>query len=73
MTAPVLQRRREDDYGDDLWSVFNVVQENMVAGGGVPGVFHPRRTLRRITGVISSQEINQGLWALASRYAAERS
>jgi hypothetical protein len=70
--TPLLARRREEDFDDDLWSVFNVVQENLTAGGGVPGVFHPRRALRRITGVTSNQEINQGLWALATRYAVER-
>jgi hypothetical protein len=69
---PLLERRREEDYGDDLWTTFNVCQEHLTQGGA-RGVIHPRRGLRRITGVTSSQELNQGLWALAARYAAERS
>ena len=71
ITSPILERRREEDYGDDLWTTFNVVQENLVQGGSL-GVFHPRRRLRRITGVDSNQQINQGLWALATRFAAEK-
>jgi hypothetical protein len=71
MSTPLLDIRRDEDHGNDLWTVFNRVQENLVQGG-VRGIFHPRRTLRAIRGVTSNQELNQGLWALATRFAVER-
>lgn len=72
LTSPLLERRRDEDKLNDLWTVFNVVQENLTAGGGIVGVYHPRRRLRRVTGVSSTQRINQGLWALATQFATER-
>ncbi len=67
-SRPLLERRRSEALGHDLWTVFNVVQEN-VTQGGVSGVFS-RRRIRRITGVTANQKINQGLWSLAALYAA---
>ena len=67
--SPLLEARRPEDTGSDLWTVFNRVQENLMIGGGTTNVFHPRRRLRRVTGISSAQRINQGLWALAQRFA----
>lgn len=59
-----LHRRRSTDRGDDLWTVFNVVQENIIKGG-VMGV---ARTTKPITQVSEVQRINEGLWQLATDY-----
>lgn len=66
----LLTVNREADQGNDLWTVFNVVQENLTRGG-VPGVFSRRRKLRGVTGISTLQKLNQGLWGLARRVAAK--
>lgn len=59
-----LNRRRPEDRGNDLWTVFNVVQENIMKGG-VQGAV---RTTKPITQVAEVQRINEGLWQLATEY-----
>jgi Domain of unknown function (DUF932) len=59
-----LNRRRPEDRGQDLWTVFNVVQENIMKGG-VQGAV---RTTKPITQVAEVQRINEGLWQLATEY-----
>jgi len=59
-----LVTRREQDKKNDLWTVFNVVQEN-ITKGGVMGV---TRETRPITQVRSLIKINQDLWQLAEKY-----
>jgi len=61
--------RRPSDDGNDLWNVFNRIQENLVRGGAhVPGKVDARGRRRRILPVRGIREeirINQGLWAAA--------
>jgi hypothetical protein len=59
-----LNRRRDADRKNDLWSVFNVVQENIMRGG-VQGAV---RTTKPITQVAEIQRINQSLWQLTTEY-----
>lgn len=62
----LLQRRREDDRQNDLWTVLNVVQENIVKGG-VRG-FTPtgrRMTTRGISSITTDIGVNRMLWNLA--------
>jgi hypothetical protein len=59
-----LRPRRAEDQRFDLWTVFNVVQENIIKGG-VMGV---SRQTRPITQVRSEVTINQQLWQLAEKY-----
>lgn len=59
-----LERRRPEDLRSDLWTVFNVVQENIMKGG-VQGAV---RTTKPITQVTEIQRINEGLWQLATEY-----
>ena len=56
----LLERRREADMGEDLWSTFNVVQENLVRGGmtSVTG-----RKIGGIHGFHDDLRVNKGLWA----------
>jgi hypothetical protein len=59
-----LNTRRPEDRKNDLWTVFNVVQENIIQGG-VKGA---NGTTRGITQVSEVMRINQGLWQLAQEY-----
>lgn len=64
----LLERRRDADKSDDLWTTFNVVQENLVRGGmaSVTG-----RKIGGIHGFHDDLRVNRGLWegveALRSR------
>lgn len=69
--ADLLMVRRPDDAGDDLWRVFNRVQENLTVGGIVGRTATGRQTRTRgIRAVDSSVRVNGALWALAERFAA---
>jgi hypothetical protein len=66
----LLSVRRQEDQGTDLWSTFNVVQENLIKGG--QRTFRPnaqgrfRRVTSRPVGSISENaKLNQALWTLA--------
>lgn len=60
---------RKEDRGNDLWSVFNVVQEKIIDGDFeyVSGV--KTRKARRIKNFIQDQKINKELFELALEYA----
>jgi hypothetical protein len=58
----LLTRRRWEDAGSDLWSTFNVVQEN-ITKGGLRGTAH--RRVRAIGSVATDLKINKGLWGIA--------
>lgn len=68
----LLEVRRQGDEGDDLWRVFNRVQEAGMRGG-VPTVSSRGRrgTARGLVGVQSVVRWNQGVWDLAEQIAAE--
>ena len=61
--------RREADRGSDLWSTFNVAQENLIRGGFVNG--STRRKVRPITSIQKDVNFNSQLWDLASTYSEE--
>ena len=70
----LLVPRRYDDHGDDLWRIYNRIQENLERGG----IRHSKElttqniprcnTTRRITGVDAKVRLNTGLWQLAASY-----
>lgn len=66
--------RRTADNGHDLWSTFNVVQENAVRGG-LSGMRQTddgrwrRATTREITGIDQDIKLNKALWVLAEKMA----
>ena len=67
--ALLLQPRRVEDEGEDVWSVYNRVQENIIRGGvAIPaGGDRTRPTaLRGITHIGRDTSINQALWQLAA-------
>lgn len=75
----LLERRREEDKRIDLWTLFNVVQENIVRGGlsGLGTVVHGgREQVRRIStrpirSVTGDVGINRELFEMTERFAEE--
>jgi hypothetical protein len=65
--APV----REEDKGDDLWTVFNLLQEKIIKGNYnmVSPTNGKTRKARAIKGVARDIEINQNLFRTALSYA----
>jgi hypothetical protein len=75
-TAPIaadklLQSRRMEDSGDNLWATFNRVQENLLSGGlkdwtrrKADGHRHPRT--RAVAGLDENIRLNKSLWHLAT-------
>ncbi|VWD64077.1 F plasmid gene 32-like protein [Burkholderia lata] len=69
--APISERqllapRRFEDRRDDLWTVFNRVQENLTKGG-LHGRSRSGRAMstRPITGIDQNVKLNRALWMLA--------
>ena len=69
--SALLNCRRGEDAGDDLWSTLNRVQENLLRGGLVRR--SPRGRLvrtRRITSIREDVRINSALWEMAAEVLA---
>jgi hypothetical protein len=70
----LLAPRRTQDVGTDLWSTFNVIQENVVRGGldasgpNANGQYR-RHTTRAINGIDQDLKLNKALWILAQSWA----
>lgn len=78
--AQLLQPRRSDDAGNDLWKTFNRVQENAVKGDlrarkqPQAGEWRGRRvTTREVKGIDQDVKLNRALWQLAERMAELKS
>lgn len=64
--SQLLQPKRREDAGNDLWSTFNRVQERMIKGGVSGLATNGRRmTTRAVTGIDSDIKLNRSLWVLA--------
>ncbi|WP_273454444.1 DUF932 domain-containing protein [Nevskia ramosa] len=63
----VIETRRRADRADDLWSVFNRVQESTIRGGqtGYSQDGKRRVRTREITGIDQGVKLNRALWVLA--------
>lgn len=62
----VLQPRRLDDRGQDLWTTFNRVQENLLKGGLSARTATGRNTTTRgVQGIDQNVKLNRALWILA--------
>jgi predicted phosphohydrolase len=67
----ILNPVREEDRGDDLWTVFNVCQEKLIKGGFMAiGNNKKVRKQRSITSIKKDLDYNQRLWAFATKYIA---
>jgi len=75
-SAQLLEPRRHGDVGNDLWSTFNRVQENITKGGNhylIPAhrdeegnyVRAKSRRTRKINSITEDTKINKALWFLA--------
>ncbi|MFP3531730.1 DUF932 domain-containing protein, partial [Burkholderia sp. SIMBA_013] len=64
--SQLLAPRRFEDRRDDLWTVFNRVQENLTKGG-LHGRSRTGRAMstRPITGIDQDVKLNRALWMLA--------
>jgi hypothetical protein len=69
--SALLASRRIEDVGDDLWSVLNRVQENLLRGGVSRRSASGRLTrTRRISSIREDVRINGRLWDLAAEALA---
>jgi hypothetical protein len=66
----VITPRRREDQGNDLWTVFNRVQEHLITGGLVGQLPTGQRTRTRpIAAIASSLALNRALWTLTANTA----
>lgn len=67
--ATLLSPLREEDEGNSLWNVFNVLQEKMIKGGySAAGKNGRVRKQRGISSIKKDVDYNQRLWMVAERY-----
>jgi len=67
----LLEVKRPQDEGRDLWHVFNRVQENIMRGGMQGAASTGRRlTLRPITNIRREVAVNMDLWDMTMNYMA---
>lgn len=65
----MLTPTRDEDKGNDLWKVYNVLQEKVIRGGFSIGQEGKKaRKIRKVSGFIKDLEINAKLWKLAETY-----
>ncbi|MET1416797.1 DUF932 domain-containing protein [Roseibium sp. HPY-6] len=70
----LLEPRRRDDRSKDLWTTFNVTQENMIRGGiwavsrDAQGRRRRSRT-RTVNGIEQDIKLNKALWVLTEKMA----
>jgi len=70
----LLNERRYDDKGNDLWTTFNVIQENVMRGG-LKGMSRDdngrirRSTTRPVKALDRNIKLNQALWFLTEKMA----
>ncbi len=74
-TTQVLEARRSYDQANDLWTVFNRVQENLIRGGQYyarrdeNGRMTAQAHTRAVNGINQSVSINRRLWDIADDFA----
>lgn len=74
-TDRILHANRNADKGDDLWSVFNVTQENLTKGNvrydrfNTEGRYQGRGRTREVKSIDGNVKLNQALWTLAEEMA----
>ncbi|MXH00851.1 DUF932 domain-containing protein, partial [Escherichia coli] len=65
-TADILTPRRREDYGKDLWSAYQTIQENMLKGG-ISGRSAKGKRIhtRAIHSIDTDIKLNSALWVMA--------
>ena len=63
---------REEDHKDDLYTVLNIIQENLIRGNvsGVNKESGRRFTSKEIKSITTDTQVNKGVWELAERIAS---
>jgi sulfate adenylyltransferase subunit 1 (EFTu-like GTPase family) len=63
---------REQDLKDDLYTVLNVIQENLLRGNiqGINKDTKRRFTSKEITSISKDTEVNKGIWDIAEKIAS---
>jgi hypothetical protein len=65
----ILSPVRDEDKGDDLWTVFNICQEKLIKGGFLNKTQKDKmRRVKSITSIKKNMDYNQRLWLSASKY-----
>lgn len=69
----LLQIRRSEDNLPDVWSTYNVIQENLTQGGFETRsiLFNRRSMVRPVERVTNLVRMNQGLWDIAEELSGE--
>jgi hypothetical protein len=74
LPAQLLAVKRQEDRSSDLWTKFNVVQENLIRGGQHGRSASGRRaTTRPTNGIDANIKLNKALWILADEMAKIKS
>ena len=69
-TRQILLPKRFEDKKEDLWTNFNVIQENLIRGGIHGRSTNGRRmTTRPVESIDGSVKLNKALWILADEMA----
>lgn len=67
-------RRWDDQQRTNLWTAFNVIQENVIRGGlrgrGTRAGRDVRATTRAVKGIDQNTNLNKALWTMAEGFAA---
>lgn len=70
--SDLLEPKREEDEGNDLWSIYNVLQEKIIKGGTTLAVDGKKpRKMRGIKSAIKDLSINKRLFETAYAYVGE--
>ena len=70
--ADLLEPKRTEDEGNDLWSIYNVLQEKIIKGGTTLAVDGKKpRKMRGIKSAIKDLSINKRLFETAYAYVGE--
>lgn len=66
----IMYPKREEDNKNDLWTVFNVVQENFIRGGLEYTSSRGRKTsLKGLKSIMAVNQVNTKLWDLAEQFS----
>ena len=66
----LLTYRRSEDKQTDLWTTFNVIQENVIRGGiRYRNANHQRNRTREVASVNENVRLNTALWSLTEKMA----
>ena len=69
--AQLIAPRRSGDSGNDLWTVFNVAQENVIKGGlsAYNQRTNRRTTTKEVKNIDNDIKLNRALWKVADYFA----